>query len=180
MHYQSPPIIHRDVKVENVLISASGAYKLCDFGSATTAAVQPGAPLSAQEIHSLEEEIGKFTTLQYRSPELCDLYQKRGMTEKVDMWALGVLLFKICFFTTPFEETGKLAILNVRYTMPTYPSYSRELLSIIALCANYAVYPAIYQIRQLSATELRRICHNHHIPFYDSDVHWEHVQAGYQ
>ena len=35
LHHCQTPIIHRDLKVENVLKSESGAYVLCDFGSAT-------------------------------------------------------------------------------------------------------------------------------------------------
>ena len=27
-----------------------------------------------------------LTTLQYRAPEMCDLYQKKGLGEKVDIW----------------------------------------------------------------------------------------------
>jgi hypothetical protein len=27
-----------------------------------------------------------LTTLQYRAPEMCDLYQKKGLSEKVDIW----------------------------------------------------------------------------------------------
>ena len=39
MHSQSPPIAHRDMKLENVLLHrGSGMFKLCDFGSATTRA----------------------------------------------------------------------------------------------------------------------------------------------
>ncbi|KNC99838.1 NAK/BIKE protein kinase [Spizellomyces punctatus DAOM BR117] len=147
MHYSNPPIIHRDIKVENVLIANDG-YKLCDFGSATTQIVLPGTSMSAADIRLLEDEIGKYTTLQYRAPELCDLYQKRGLTEKMDMWALGVLLYKLCFFTTPFEDSGTLAILNVRYTMPSHPSYSRNLLNLIELMlvADVSARADIYQI----------------------------------
>jgi serine/threonine protein kinase len=32
LHYMDPPIMHRDIKVENVLIYADNWYKLCDFG----------------------------------------------------------------------------------------------------------------------------------------------------
>jgi AP2-associated kinase len=66
--------------------------------------------LQVKEIHALNEEIGRVTTLQYRAPELCDLYQKLGIDEKVDIWALGVVLYKLCYFTTPFEESGQVIV----------------------------------------------------------------------
>lgn len=41
MHAQSPPLIHRDLKVENILMSSSSLYKLCDFGSTTIELPRP-------------------------------------------------------------------------------------------------------------------------------------------
>ena len=41
LHRQSPPIIHRDIKIENVLIK-NGTYKLCDFGSCTSRVIKVG------------------------------------------------------------------------------------------------------------------------------------------
>lgn len=33
-----------------------------------------------------------------------DLYGQKLICEKVDIWALGVLLYKLCYFKTPFED----------------------------------------------------------------------------
>ncbi|KAJ2688269.1 Ark- serine/threonine protein kinase [Coemansia spiralis] len=126
MHYQQPPLLHRDLKVENILIAQSG-YKLCDFGSATADVVSPGARTPREQIVRLEEEIQRSTTLEYRAPEMIDLYLQRGITEKSDIWALGVLLYKLCYFKTPFDNASPLAILNAEYFIPSTPQYSKQL-----------------------------------------------------
>ena len=131
MHYLKPPLLHRDLKVENVLITASGAsrlYKLCDFGS--TAPPRPAAT-SAQEGRLIEDDVQRHTTLQYRSPEMIDVYRKQPIDEKSDIWALGVLLYKLCYYKTPFEEQGQMAILNASFKYPAYPSFSDRLKKLI-------------------------------------------------
>jgi AP2-associated kinase len=84
-----------------------------------------------QEIRALEADLNKHTTLQYRAPEMVDVYSKRPINEKSDVWALGVLLYKLCYYTTPFEEHGPLAILNVQYRTPAYPSYTQDMHMLI-------------------------------------------------
>jgi AP2-associated kinase len=127
MHYLRPPLLHRDLKVENVLITVVGSvkkFKLCDFGSA--AAPRP-APTTTAECRAMDEDVQKHTTMQYRSPEMVDVYRKLPIDEKSDIWALGVLLYKLCYYTTPFEEQGQLAILNASYRFPSHPAFSDRL-----------------------------------------------------
>lgn len=131
MHYLRPPLLHRDLKVENVLINMIGTtrkFKLCDFGSA--AAPRP-APNTVVECRLMDEDVQKHTTMQYRSPEMVDVYRKQPIDEKSDIWALGVLLYKLCYYTTPFEEQGQLAILNASFKYPAYPIFSDRLKALI-------------------------------------------------
>ncbi|GAA5811264.1 hypothetical protein MFLAVUS_004697 [Mucor flavus] len=153
MHYCNPPVLHRDLKVENILILNQDHYKLCDFGSASLSKGQY-IPTSLRDVQKLEDDIQRHTTLQYRSPEMIDVYQKKPVNEKADIWAMGVLLYKLCYYTTPFEEEGQLAILNARYTIPSSPMFSEGLrrLIISMLQEDQNRRPNIYQV-------LNAVCH---------------------
>ncbi|KAF9960399.1 hypothetical protein BGZ72_007057 [Mortierella alpina] len=165
MHYSDPPILHRDIKVENILLS-NNDYKLCDFGSATTNILRgDNIPRNVKDIQLLEEEINNHTTLQYRAPEMLDLYMRRGIDEKIDIWALGVLLYKLCYYTTPFEEQGQLAILNVRYTIPEHPVFSPALIGLFQsmLKEDPKQRPNIYQVMQMTSALRGLPCPIHNI-----------------
>ncbi|KAM9086461.1 cyclin-G-associated kinase isoform 4-T4 [Megaptera novaeangliae] len=118
MHRQKPPIIHRDLKVENLLLSNQGTIKLCDFGSATTISHYPDYSWSAQRRALVEEEITRNTTPMYRTPEIVDLYSNFPIGEKQDIWALGCILYLLCFGQHPFEDGAKLRIVNGKYAIP--------------------------------------------------------------
>lgn len=137
MHYLKPPLLHRDLKVENVLITTVGGnkiYKLCDFGS--TAPPRPPATTAA-EGRLIEDDVQRHTTMQYRSPEMIDVYRKQPIDEKSDIWALGVLLYKLCYYTTPFEEVGQMAILNASFKYPSYPQFSDRIKKLIGALTGF-------------------------------------------
>lgn len=118
MHSQSPPIIHRDLKIENLLLSAKGTIKLCDFGSSTTKSYKPDSYWTAIQRSLIEDEMCKNTTPMYRPPEVLDTYNNYPINEAMDIWALGCVLFLLCFREHPFPDSSKLRILNANYSIP--------------------------------------------------------------
>ena len=119
LHNQEPPIIHRDLKLENFLISSDYQIKLCDFGSATTTVYHPDNTWSVNKRNLLEEELAKQTTPMYRAPEMLDLYNNYKIDTHIDMWALGCVLYVLCYNKHPFEDAAKLRIINGKYQIPS-------------------------------------------------------------
>ncbi|CAH8672503.1 unnamed protein product [Schistosoma haematobium] len=118
MHSQCPPVIHRDLKIENLLLTDNFIIKLCDFGSATTITYSPDQSWTALKRGSVQEELERFTTPMYRAPEMLDLYQNYLIGTPSDIWALGCILFYLTCTYHPFEDSSKLAILNANYSIP--------------------------------------------------------------
>ncbi|CCD25840.2 serine/threonine protein kinase ARK1 NDAI_0G00640 [Naumovozyma dairenensis CBS 421] len=145
MHALQPPLLHRDIKIENVLLTSRGHYKLCDFGS-VCGIIRP--PTNPQEFTYVQHDIMKNTTAQYRSPEMINLGKGLPINEKSDIWALGVFLYKLCYYTTPFEKTGENAILHASFQFPNFPHYSDRMKSLIRITLNVqpSQRPNIYQL----------------------------------
>uniref|UniRef100_A0A671WHN1 Cyclin-G-associated kinase n=1 Tax=Sparus aurata TaxID=8175 RepID=A0A671WHN1_SPAAU len=107
MHKQKPAIVHRDLKIENLLISNQGTIKLCDFGSSTTVSHYPDYSWSAQKRSMVEDEVQTHTHTHTRII-LFPLY----------MQAIGCILYLLCFKQHPFEDGAKLQIVNGKYSIP--------------------------------------------------------------
>ncbi|XP_078284812.1 AP2-associated protein kinase 1-like isoform X3 [Rhinoraja longicauda] len=155
LHQCNPAIIHRDLKVENILLHNSGNYVLCDFGSATNRFICP----QIERVDVVEEEIKKYTTLSYRAPEMVNLYNGKSITTKADIWALGCLLYKLCFFTLPFGES-QVAICDGSFTIPDNSRYSDEIHSLIRymLEADPDKRPDIYQVSYFAFKLSKKVC----------------------
>lgn len=87
MHDQSPPISHRDIKVENILLKDK-RFKLCDFGSVSVDYLDP-TKASPDELDDAFDQYEKYTTFMYRPPEMQDKFCNYEIGEKVDCWMLG-------------------------------------------------------------------------------------------
>uniref|UniRef100_A0A182XWW4 non-specific serine/threonine protein kinase n=1 Tax=Anopheles stephensi TaxID=30069 RepID=A0A182XWW4_ANOST len=147
LHQCQTPIIHRDLKIENILQNDQGHFVLCDFGSATARVLNPNSHGRTM----VEEEIQKYTTLSYRAPEMIDLFNGQDITVKADIWALGCLLYKVCFFTLPFGESA-LAIQSGQFSIPDSSKYSRSVHQLIRYLLEPDVEkrPNIYQVCEIA------------------------------
>ncbi|XP_065440503.1 AP2-associated protein kinase 1 isoform X11 [Chrysemys picta bellii] len=155
LHQCKTPIIHRDLKVENILLHDRGHYVLCDFGSATNKFQNP----QMEGVNAVEEEIKKYTTLSYRAPEMVNLYSGKLITTKADIWALGCLLYKLCYFTLPFGES-QVAICDGNFTIPDNSRYSQDMHCLIRymLEPDPDKRPDIYQVSYFAFKLTKREC----------------------
>ena len=92
-------VIHRDLKPANVRIASDGRVKVLDFGLAKPSRSESSSESSTDSV--LTTEAGRLLgTPAYMAPE-----QARGKSidRRVDLWALGCLLYECLTGLRPFE-----------------------------------------------------------------------------
>lgn len=85
------------------------------------------------ERQAAEEKIAKETTQLYRAPEMVDLYLRPVLTVKTDIWALGCMLYAMCFLAHPFQDGSSLGILNAKITFPADSPYDPDTMHALIL-----------------------------------------------
>jgi len=131
LHGRKTPVIHRDIKLENLLVTKDNLVKLCDLGSATTTTHTPNPNWTMNQRTMLEDELAKYSTPMYRAPEMLDTWSNFPVNQSLDIWAAGLVLYSICFNKHPFEDSNKLAIVNGNYKIPPTDSKYRMYHSLI-------------------------------------------------
>jgi len=119
-------VVHRDIKAQNVKMTAAGIAKLLDFGIA-----KDGAS------HGLTQTGGVIGTPTYLSPEQLE---GKPATPQADIWALGVLLYEMLTGRPPFEGDTLgglvLKITRAEFIPPerANPAVPRAVAAIVGKC----------------------------------------------
>ena len=130
-------IIHRDIKLSNVLLSDRMEVRLCDFGLAIE--------------NGIEGQKNICGTPNYIAPELLNHKNGLNYSFEIDIWAFGVILYTLYYHKTPFEQDKKTKhnIQNILYTFPKEVAISKEAKDLISsiLVKDPAQRPKIEQIK---------------------------------
>ncbi|KAK7528678.1 uncharacterized protein IWZ02DRAFT_486702 [Phyllosticta citriasiana] len=82
-------IVHRDLKIENILISKTGDIKIIDFG--------------LSNLFSPRSQLKTFCgSLYFAAPELLQAKQYTG--PEVDIWSFGIVLYVLVCGKVPFDD----------------------------------------------------------------------------
>jgi serum/glucocorticoid-regulated kinase 2 len=87
----SKGIMHRDLKLENILVDDKGYLKIIDYGLAKI--------LAGEEL-----AMSYCGTPEYLAPEMVN---SSGHDFTVDWWAVGILIYEMLIGVTPFFNKNR-------------------------------------------------------------------------
>ena len=120
LHEQKEPIIHQDIKPDNVLIDHNGKYLITDFG------------ISSKARSTLRKSVGETKaggTIAYMPPER---FGKDNTPIKAsDVWALGATLYELLTGDVPFGEHGGLIQKSGAEIPDLGKGYSKEMQKVV-------------------------------------------------
>ena len=127
-YLHSKGIMHRDLKLENILVDETGYLKIIDYGLAKT-------------LTNGQMSKTFCGTPEYLAPEMV---MHQGHDFSVDWWALGILVYEMLIGVTPFyNKERKLLLLKIRQSKVVFPDkrkykidYSDEFVDLVLKLLN--------------------------------------------
>ena len=119
LHSKNPPIIHQDIKPDNILILRNGDFVITDFGISKQ--LRATLRKSAQSLNSAG-------AISYMGPER---FSKQYQAVKAsDVWSMGASIFELATGELPFCGMGG-SLLKQGADMPELPEEYSETLNMV-------------------------------------------------
>lgn len=137
LHSQSDPIVHQDIKPDNILIDSNGRFLITDFGISK----RLRATMRCQSKRDVNSG-----AMPYMAPKRFD--SKPRLSTASDIWSLGVSIYELATGELPFSGFGGSMQRNGA-GMPSINGYSSQLNTLMqeCLCADAQNRPNATQIR---------------------------------
>lgn len=121
-YLHSKGISHGDIKSENILLDCNYHPKLCDFGFCRTT--------------KYAGDNSKNGTLYYAAPEL--FVKGRFESQKVDIWAVGIMLYSLFELQFPFKDGKQKDIIKqiLSGSLSISKSLDQRIRKIVEKCTN--------------------------------------------
>eukprot|EP00940_MAST-03C_sp_MAST-3C-sp2_P002875 g2875.t1 len=123
-------ILHRDIKVQNMLLTSNGTLQICDFGSARRYGDLSSTSVDEENTTRQRRQLmtPNLVSGHYRSPEL--LIGSSDYGPGVDIWAAGCIMGELLARKTLFPGTSEfeqMRLIQIALGTPTadrWPAYA--------------------------------------------------------
>lgn len=126
LHAMNPPVIHQDIKPDNIMVADNGDFMITDFGVSTH--------LRSTLRKSLSSAFSSAGTVAYMAPERFGKDNTPIMAN--DIYSLGATVFEMLSGDTPFGDDGGLVQKKGAEIPELKGDYSVQLKKLIYKCLS--------------------------------------------
>ncbi len=147
LHNMKPPVIHQDIKPDNVMIGENGDFMITDFGVSTH--------LKSTLRKSMSAAFSSAGTIAYMAPERFGKDNTPIMAN--DIYSLGATVFEMLTGDTPFGNDGGLVQKKGADVPELKGEYSSQLKKVISKCLRTNAWerPTAEQLEKYAETALK-------------------------
>ena len=147
LHNMNPPVIHQDIKPDNIMIGENGDFMITDFGVSTH--------LKSTLRKSMSAAFSSAGTIAYMAPERFGKDNTPIMAN--DIYSLGATVFEMLTGDTPFGNDGGLVQKKGADVPELKGEYSSQLKKVISKCLRTNAWerPTAEQLEKYAETALK-------------------------